>query len=377
MNKLPDLLQELVSRHSVTPQDAGCQDFIAESLAPFDFVSEPFPCQGVSNLWLRRGNTLPLLVFAGHTDVVPVGDNAAWSSPPFEPTIKGQHLYGRGAADMKGGIAAMIHACQTFIQHHPEHPGSIGFVLTSDEEGPAIHGTRHLVQELAKQKIRFNWCILGEPSSNQKIADTIRYGRRGSLTGKLTIQGKQGHVAYPDKIKNPIAAIGSLLTDLSNVAWDAGNEHFPPTSFQWYRIHADAQASNVVPGTLVAEFNLRFSPESSMESIAQRVEQLCRQQNLNYHLDWHLSAEPFLTQPGELTQKAQLAVEKITGYTPKLSTGGGTSDGRFIVDVCDELIELGPDNATIHQVDEHVSLDDLATLSSIYQNLMQSLLLKR
>ncbi|MGU9977387.1 MAG: succinyl-diaminopimelate desuccinylase [Candidatus Oxydemutatoraceae bacterium WSBS_2016_MAG_OTU14] len=373
---LSELLKELVQRRSVTPDDAGCQDFIAEKLSPYGFIAETLPCGPVSNLWLRRGQTSPLFVFAGHTDVVPPGDETAWNLAPFAATIKDGFLYGRGAADMKGGVAAMTHACQTFIEKYPAHQGSIALLLTSDEEGPAIEGTRYVVQKLKERGVTFDWCIVGEPSSHQQLGDVIRYGRRGSLTGKMQVIGKQGHVAYPDTINNPISAVGTILTALSQFEWDKGNAHFPPTSFQWYRINADAHASNIVPGTLSVEFNLRFSPESSPASIKKNVEDLCKQNKLNAKISWHLSAEPFLTEPGTLIQEAQRAIKAVTGVTTNLSTGGGTSDGRYIVDICPQLIELGPINETIHQVNEHVNLEDLHHLSQIYQKILERLLLK-
>ncbi len=369
-----ELLKELVRRPSVTPNDAGCQALIAECLAPLGFVGETLNCNAVSNLWLRRGDKQPLFVFAGHTDVVPAGDETAWNTPPFEPYEKEGMLYGRGTADMKGGIAAMVAACEQFVQKTPNHHGSIALLLTSDEEGDAMDGTRYAMQVLNERNIVFDTCIIAEPSAQQVVGDTVRCGRRGSLTGKLTVSGKQRHIAYPGKFDNLIHAVLPLLSQLSEVVWDTGDDQFAPTTFQWYRIAADAYASNIVPGRLCAEFNLRFSRRITDKQIKQYVEDICQQSGLKYTIEWHLSAQPFYTRPAKLIDATQQVIKKITGKSAHLATDGGTSDGRFIVPYCKKVIEIGLVSATIHQTNEHIRIADLLQLSEIYQALLKKLL---
>ena len=369
------LTKELISRRSVTPDDGGCQATIAEYLTDCSFTHETFHHQGVSNSWLRRGTEAPLFVFAGHTDVVPVGNAAAWHSEPFTPTEKDGYLYGRGAADMKGGIAAMVVACKRFVQTHPSHQGSIAILLTSDEEGPAEHGTRYAMEQLSKRNEKIDWCVIGEPSSSQTLGDTIRNGRRGSLTGYLTIKGKQGHVAYADKAINPIHQASPVLKQLCEIQWDQGNDYFPATSFQICKLSADANADNIIPDKLLVTFNFRFSPETSDDKIRHKVEALLGQQPIDYTIDWRLSGQPFLTKSGKLTQTAQEAVYEITRTRTQLSAGGGTSDGRFIAPSGAEVIELGLCNDSIHQVNECVLINDLEQLTQIYQRLMEKLLI--
>lgn len=369
-----DLLKELVRRPSLTPEDAGCQNLICERLERSGFAATRFNCKAVSNLWLRHGSKPPLLAFAGHTDVVPAGNLSLWKTDPFDPVEKDGRLYGRGAADMKGGLAAVVTACESFAGAHPDHKGSLALMLTSDEEGPARDGTRYLMQELNKRNERIDWCVIGEPSSEKSVGDTIRNGRRGSLSGLLKITGRQGHIAYPEKTVNPIHRAFPLLHQMSRLQWDDGNAHFPPTGFQFSRISADAGASNVVPQTLEAAFNLRFSTETTDAAIRKRIRTLLDESGQEYSLDWDLSAQPFLTRPGLLTQTAQNAIRKITATDARLSTAGGTSDGRFIAPGGTEVVEVGPVNETIHQVNEYVRIEELETLSLIYGEIMTMLL---
>ena len=368
-----ELTKTLVSRRSITPEDGGCQNLITERLKPLGFKDENLNHQGISNLWLRRGKDAPLLVFAGHTDVVPAGDKSAWHTDPFIPTEKDGFLYGRGTADMKGGIAAMVVACERFIKAHPSHTGSIAFLLTSDEEGKAIHGTRYVMEQLLQRQEKINWCIIGEPSSNEHVGDTVRHGRRGSLTGYLTIKGKQGHTAYPDRALNPVHQVIPILEQLHQIRWCSGNEYFPPTSFQICKLQADAGADNIIPGTLQTTLNWRFSPETSDSEIRGQVETMLKAHQLNYHLDWYLSGQPFLTEPGILIQAAKESIHDLTGQQTQLSAGGGTSDGRFIAPSGAEVIEVGLVNKTIHQVNECIRIDDLEKLTQIYQRILEKL----
>ncbi|MFO7859429.1 MAG: succinyl-diaminopimelate desuccinylase [Ectothiorhodospiraceae bacterium] len=367
------LARALIQRASVTPDDAGCQALIAERLAALGFTSEAMPFGEVQNQWSRYGNDGPLFAFAGHTDVVPPGPEANWSTPPFEPHIRDGMLYGRGAADMKGSLAAFVTACERFLARQPDPAGSIAMLLTSDEEGPARDGTRRVVETLQAREEVPQWCVVGEPTSDQRIADTLRNGRRGSLTGELRVHGIQGHVAYPHRARNPVHDLAPALTELVATEWDQGDRSFPPTSFQVAGIQAGTGADNVIPGSVVVRFNLRFSPQSTPESIQARVEAILAHHDLEFELEWSLSARPFATEDGALLDATRAAVSATTGREPVLSTGGGTSDGRFIAPAGAQVIELGPANATIHQVDEHVAAADLDTLSAIYEAILDRL----
>ncbi|MFO7787823.1 MAG: succinyl-diaminopimelate desuccinylase [Halospina sp.] len=369
-----ELARDLISRASVTPDDAGCQPMLTERLAEAGFSGEEYPFGEVRNLWLRRGDSGPLFVFAGHTDVVPPGPESDWTTPAFEPTERDGMLYGRGAADMKGSVAAFVTAAERFVARYPEHQGSIALLLTSDEEGPARDGTRRVIDALADQDIRPDWCLVGEPSSSERVADTIKNGRRGSLSGKLRVRGTQGHVAYPQFADNPVHRAAPALADLINTEWDTGNDHFPPTSFQVTRVEAGEGANNVVPGSMEVDFNFRFSTEVTEAQLRERVTTLLERHRLDYELEWHLSGEPFLTERGDFIDAAVRVVERATGQRPALSTGGGTSDGRFIAPTGAQVMELGPLNATIHKADECTSVVDLEALSGIYEGILEELL---
>lgn len=369
-----DLAQSLVTRPSVTPDDSGCQEAIAEWLTPFGFHAEWLPAGEVRNLWLRRGDSQPLFVFAGHTDVVPAGRLEDWRSPPFDPTVEEGYLYGRGSADMKGSIAAFITACERFLTQHPHPRGSIALLITSDEEGIAVDGTAHVVRHLQARNVIPNWCLVGEPSSTTTVGDVIKVGRRGSLNARLTICGRQGHVAYPHLAQNPIHLALPAIHALTTRVWDEGNIHFPPTSLQITNIHGGVGATNVIPGELQIDFNIRFSTEWTAEDLQQTVQSMLDQQNLNYRLDWQLSGRPFLTSQGRLLDAVQDAITRVTGYPPELSTSGGTSDGRFIAPLGTEVIELGPSNESIHKVNERVQIADLDRLSTMYEAVLEKLL---
>lgn len=369
-----ELTKALIRRASVTPADAGCQDVLAERLAAVGFRIERLRFGEVDNLWAVRRTGPPLFVFAGHTDVVPAGPLDHWSSDPFEPFQRDGLLFGRGAADMKGSLAAMITATERFCGATPEHSGSLGFLITSDEEGPAINGTKRVMDHLAAAGTHIDWCLVGEPSSDRQLGDTVRSGRRGSLNGKLSIEGVQGHVAYPQRALNPIHAAAPALTELCAASWDDGSASFPPTSFQISNVNAGTGADNVIPGRLELAFNFRFSTASSVETLQQRTETLLKRHGLNYNLQWHLSGQPFVTEGGRLIEAVRAAVGEITGIEPELSTGGGTSDGRFIAPSGAEVAELGPLNASIHKIDEHVAIADLHGLSQIYEKILQHLL---
>ena len=369
------LALDLISRPSVTPEDEGCQPLMAERLKKLGFEVENLRFAEVDNLWARKNNTGPLLVFAGHTDVVPTGPLDKWAVHPFEPKIIDGVLYGRGAADMKGSLASMITACENFINEHPQHKGSIGFLITSDEEGPSINGTVKVIKHLEARNEKIDMCLVGEPSSTNKLGDVVKNGRRGSLSGNLTIIGKQGHVAYPHLAENPIHTSTPALAELAAEEWDQGNDFFPATSFQISNINSGTGANNVIPGECEIMFNLRFSTEVTEERLKQRVEAILDKHNLNYELQWVLSGQPFLTPEGELVEATCKAIKEICGHDTELSTAGGTSDGRFIAPTGAQVLELGPLNATIHQVNEHVKADDLITLSKIYQRMMEHLLL--
>ena len=369
-----ELTKALISRPSVTPEDAGCQELMIEMLEAMGFVIERLPFEEVTNLWARRGTEGPLFCFAGHTDVVPTGPVEKWTHHPFEPTISEGYLYGRGAADMKGSIAAFMTALQRFIEHHPDHKGSISLLITSDEEGPFINGTTRVIDHLEARNEKINWCIVGEPSSTDKVGDIIKNGRRGSLSGKLRVNGIQGHVAYPHLVRNPIHEAAPALAELASTIWDEGNDFFPPTSFQISNIHAGTGATNVVPGSIEVDFNFRFSTEVTADELKERVRDLLDKHNLEWDIDWILSGNPFLTAEGDLVAAAQASIKAITGLETELSTSGGTSDGRFIAPTGAQVLELGPVNATIHQIDERVRVKDLDTLSDLYENIMARLL---
>lgn len=370
-----DLAIDLIFRPSVTPEDAGCQALIAERLRTLGFSVEHLDVGDVRNLWARRGNTGPLFVFAGHTDVVPSGPLSAWSSPPFEPEIRGDHLYGRGAADMKGSLAAMVTATEGFVAQHPHHPGSIGFLITSDEEGPAVDGTVKVIEQLRAREETIDWCVVGEPSSSEVLGDMVRIGRRGSLHGHLEVKGIQGHVAYPHLADNPIHACAPALAALSEVAWDQGSADFPPTSFQISNIRAGSGALNVIPGHLEADFNFRNSNAVSHKELREQTEDVLSRHGLDFTVAWDSSGEPFLTRRGALTHTVVETIIELNGIAPELSTGGGTSDGRFIAPTGAQVVEIGPVNTTVHRVDECVKIDDLERLADLYQRILEKLLI--
>lgn len=374
MNTTLDLTRQLIARASVTPEDEGCQRLIAERLAPLGFVAETIAAGGTTNLWLRRGTAAPLFVFAGHTDVVPTGPLTAWTSPPFTPTERDGRLYGRGAADMKSSIAAFVVAAEEFIAAHPDHPGSIALLLTSDEEGPATHGTTIVVEALRARGETMDWCVVGEPTSVARLGDTIKNGRRGSLSGKLSVRGIQGHVAYPHLARNPVHEAAPALAELAATRWDEGNDFFPATTFQISNIHAGTGATNVVPGECVVDFNLRFAPVSTAEGLIERIEAILARHGLDFSVAWTVGARPFLTTPGALSDALSQAITTTTGAAPELSTTGGTSDGRFIATWCPQVVEFGPINASIHQIDENIPLDDLAPLKDVYRRTLELLL---
>jgi len=374
-----ELCQQLMRRPSVTPDDQGCQTLIAKKLADAGFEIENMRFGDVDNLWARRGKNEPLLVLAGHTDVVPTGDVSLWSHPPFDAVIDGDHLYGRGAADMKGGLAALITAATRFCHNHPNHRGSIAFLITSDEEGPAINGTAKVVETLQQRDERIDYCLLAEPSSTDRCGDIIRNGRRGSMGATLTVKGVQGHVAYPHLADNPVHKGLAALSALTNHSWDNGNEFFPATTFQISNVTAGTGATNVIPATMEVSFNLRFSTELTPQAIRTRTKKLLHEQGLNedsdYSIVWNQSGQPFVTEPGELTTAAIAAVKEICGIEPQMNTAGGTSDGRFIAPAGAQLVELGPCNASIHQIDENVSIEELGLMSATYENILERLLL--
>ncbi len=376
MSSTLQLARDLIGRRSVTPEDAGCQALMAERLAAIGFHIEHMPFGEVSNLWARRGTTGPLLCLAGHTDVVPSGPLDQWTSDPFSPTVRDGRLYGRGAADMKGSLAAMVTAVESFVAEHPDHRGSIAFLITSDEEGPSVNGTVKVVERLQARGEQIDYALVGEPSCRERLGDTIKNGRRGSLSGRLTVHGKQGHVAYPQLAKNPFHASVQTLSALCSEIWDAGNEHFPPTSFQIANLNMGTGAENVIPGRLEAQFNLRFSTELTPEAIKTRIEQILDTGGFDYEIAWRLSGNPFLTPAGELVEAARAAILAVTGVQTELSTAGGTSDGRFIAPTGAQVLELGPLNATIHQIDECVNIEELEQLSRIYARILGHLLLE-
>ena len=365
---------ELIRRTSVTPDDAGCQALITGRLAPLGFRAEPMRFGDVDNLWARHGNGAPLLLLLGHTDVVPTGPLDEWSSPPFEPAIRDGYLYGRGAADMKGGVAAMVTAIERFVARRPRHRGSIALLLTSDEEGPAVNGVRRVTDVLVERGERIDWCLVGEPSSTDRLGDIVKNGRRGSLSGRIVVQGIQGHIAYPHLARNPVHGLARLLSKLADTVWDEGSGHFPPTSFQVSNVTAGTGADNVIPGHAEAAFNFRYSTCHDRGSLVAAVESAAQALDLDCRIDWRHSGEPFLTEPGRLIEAVGEAVESVAGYRPELSTAGGTSDGRFIAPIGAEVVELGPVNATIHSIDERVLAADLDRLSEMYEGVIARLL---
>ncbi len=374
MSDTLQLANDLIGRASVTPEDAGCQELMRGRLAAIGFECQDLPFAEVSNFWARRGNRAPLLVFAGHTDVVPPGPLDEWHSDPFMPQVREGLLYGRGAADMKGSLAAMVTACEAFVAEHPEHTGSIGFLITSDEEGPAVNGTAKVIEWLQQRGQTIDWCLVGEPSSNRRVGDVIKNGRRGSLNGKLTVRGKQGHVAYPHLAANPVHLAAPALAELAAIEWDQGNAHFPPTSFQISNLHAGTGAENVIPGELQVMFNLRYSTALTEQQIRTRIEAILDRHGLDYTVQWRLSGQPFLTAAGELVDAARAAIREVAHIDAELSTSGGTSDGRFIAPTGAQVLELGPINATIHQVNECVAVTALDELAEMYRRILEKLL---
>ncbi|NQE51619.1 MULTISPECIES: succinyl-diaminopimelate desuccinylase [Herbaspirillum] len=374
MSKTLALTQELMSLSSVTPEDKGCQARLAELLTPLGFVCETIQSGEVTNLWARKGTAQPLVVFAGHTDVVPTGPLEKWQSHPFQPTLRDGRLYGRGASDMKTSIAAMVVACEEFTAAHPEHKGSIGFLITSDEEGPAIDGTVVVCNALKARGEQLDYCIVGEPTSAKTLGDMIKNGRRGTMSGKLTVKGIQGHIAYPQLARNPIHQAAPALAELVAEQWDAGNEYYLPTSWQISNIHGGTGASNVIPGEVVIDFNFRFSTASTVEGLQQRVHAILDKHGLEYDLKWTVGGLPFLTPRGDLSDALSKAIKDETGLDTELSTTGGTSDGRFIAQICPQVIEFGPPNDSIHKIDEHIEVRYIDPLKNIYRKTLENLL---
>jgi succinyl-diaminopimelate desuccinylase len=371
-----ELAQQLIRMRSVTPDDAGCQEIVARHLKPLDFALESMRCGEVTNLWARRGQARPVVCFAGHTDVVPTGPLDQWLSDPFEPSMREGRLYGRGAADMKSSIAAFVCAAEEFVAAHPQHPGSIALLLTSDEEGVAVDGTVRVVEKLKARGELLDYCIVGEPTAVAKLGDMIKNGRRGSLSAKLVVKGVQGHIAYPLLVKNPVHLFAPALVELVATEWDRGNAFFPPTSWQISNVRGGTGAANVTPNSLEAQFNFRYSTASTVESLQHRVIGILDKHGLEYELEWVHGASPFLTPEGDLVSAVRSVVRAVTGIEPELSTSGGTSDGRFIIDICAQLLELGPVNASIHKLNEHIELDALDALKSIYRQVLERLLLQ-
>ena len=370
------LTEALISKRSVTPDDAGCQDLIGQRLDALGFQCETLAANGTTNLWAERdgGCPGPLFVFAGHTDVVPPGPLEAWGSDPFVPTERNGRLYGRGAADMKTSLAAFVVATEDFVARRPEHHGRLAFLLTSDEEGPATDGTVQIVNRFEQESRRIDFCVVGEPTSSERLGDMIKNGRRGSLSGRLSVKGIQGHIAYPHQADNPIHRFAPALTELAAHHWDAGNAFFPPTSWQVSNLNSGTGATNVIPGELQALFNFRFSTESTVEALKRRVHEVLDRHQLSYTIEWSLSGHPFLTEPGTLSAALSDAIQAECGLRPILSTTGGTSDGRFIARICSQVIEFGPPNASIHKIDENIQLDEMAPLAGIYRRVLETLL---
>jgi succinyl-diaminopimelate desuccinylase len=372
--KTRDLVQALIARRSVTPDDAGCLDLITQAIQPLGFECERMDRNGVSNLWARRGSARPVLCFAGHTDVVPTGPIEQWLSDPFEPTLREGALYGRGASDMKSSLAAFVDALTAFLDKQPDHRGSIALLLTSDEEGPAVDGTVKVVEALAARGEALDYCIVGEPTSLERAGDMIKNGRRGSLSGELTVKGVQGHVAYPHLAHNPIHDVAGAIAELAGMEWDRGNEYFPPTTWQISNIHGGTGANNVIPGTVQIKFNFRFSTASTVESLQTRVHGILDRHGVQYDLDWRYDGRPFITGRGDLVDAVARAIRKVAGIETELSTTGGTSDGRFIADICPQVVEFGPTNRTIHKINECIAVDDLQVLPRIYEQILVEVL---
>lgn len=376
MEKTLELCCELIRRPSVTPEDAGCQALMIEKLRALNFSCTELPFGDVSNFWAERGDQGPLLVFAGHTDVVPTGPVSQWNTPPFEPSLQDGILFGRGSADMKGSLAAMLIACADFVAEHPDHPGRIGFLITSDEEGPAVDGTVRVLDYLQERGQSIDWCVIGEPSSSATLGDVIKNGRRGSLGAVLKVRGVQGHIAYPHLADNPIHRLLPALHALTTEVWDEGNAFFPPTSMQVSNINGGTGATNVIPGEVEVVFNFRFSTEVSDAELRQRTESILQSHKLDYTIQWQLSGQPFLTPTGQLIEATVASIREVTGQEPELSTAGGTSDGRFIAPTGAQVVEVGPVNATIHKLNEQVLASDLPRLAAIYTGILQRLLLQ-
>ena len=374
MEPVHALVRELIARKSVTPADGGCQALLAARLAAAGFRCEDASVGGVTNLWARRGRGAPLVCFAGHTDVVPPGPLEQWHSDPFVPVERDGRLYGRGAADMKSSIAAFVVAIEQFVAERPAHAGSIGVLLTSDEEGPSVDGTVRVVERLGRRGERIDYCIVAEPSSANALGDTLRVGRRGSLSATLVVRGVQGHIAYPEQVRNPILQLAPALAELATTEWDRGNASFPPTSFQVSNIRAGTGVENIVPGTVEVMCNFRYSTASTDQSLRERFEEVLRRHRLDYSVAWKLGGRPFLSGQGRLIEIMRQAVQAHTGRSPELSTAGGTSDGRFIIDICPEVVEFGPVNSTIHKLNENIALEELARLPRIYLDALRALL---
>jgi succinyl-diaminopimelate desuccinylase len=371
-----ELCCELIRRQSVTPEDAGCQALMMQELRALGFNCTELTFSEVSNFWAERGDEGPIVVFAGHTDVVPTGPAERWDTPPFEPTVKNGLLFGRGSADMKGSLAAMLVACEEFVAEHPDHPGRIGFLITSDEEGPAVNGTVKVLDYLRESGQSIDWCVVGEPSSSAALGDVVKNGRRGSLGGVLTVRGVQGHIAYPHLADNPIHRLLPALQALTTEIWDEGNDFFPPTSMQVSNINSGTGATNVIPGEVQVLFNFRFSTEVNDSELRQRTESILQTHGLNFSIEWQLSGQPFLTSPGTLLEATVASIMEVTGCEPELSTAGGTSDGRFIAPTGAQVVEVGPINATIHKLNEEVLVADLPRLADIYKGILKRLLLQ-
>ena len=371
-----ELAQQLISRPSVTPDDAGCLDILIDLLKPLGFECDKISMGGVDNLWARRGSAGPLVCLAGHTDVVPTGPVEQWASDPFTPTIKDGVLYGRGASDMKSSLAAFVVAIADFVGQYPDHPGSIAVLFTSDEEGPAVDGTVRIVEALRERGEKMDYCIVGEPTAVKRTGDMIKNGRRGSLSGKLTVKGVQGHVAYGHLARNPIHDVAAAIAELAQIKWDNGNEYFPPTTWQISNFNAGTGANNVIPGTAHIKFNFRFSTASTLESLQTRVHGILDKHGMPYDLEWSYDGRPFLTRRGDLVDAVAKAIKTVTGINTELSTTGGTSDGRFIADICQQVVEVGPTNASIHKIDECIRVDELEQLPKIYFHTLKNLLIK-
>jgi succinyl-diaminopimelate desuccinylase len=372
-NETLELAKALIARKSVTPADEGCQQMIIDRLVPLGFKAETITHGDVTNLWIRHGTAKPLVVLAGHTDVVPSGPLDKWHSDPFVPTIRDGKLFGRGAADMKTSIAAFVTAAERFVAAHPDHPGSLALLITSDEEGPSVDGTVKVVEELKRRGETIDYCIVGEPSSAERFGDTIKNGRRGSLTARLAVNGVQGHVAYPNRVKNPVHLAAPALAEMATTEWDKGNEYFPPTSWQVSNIHAGTGAQNITPGAMQVDFNFRFSTESTPEGLKARVKEILDRHGLDYSIDWVQGGKPFLTKRGRLVDTLTAVVREVSGVTPEVNCTGGTSDGRFIFDICPEVAEFGPVNRSIHKVNEAVALEEIEPLVEIYRRTVEGL----